>query len=69
MAERAKPARHKTEEESMDWNWVIYVLVGIAVGLNLGYLVGVKRGMMIMTQVIVGALDGVTGFVKKDDKG
>ena len=50
----------------MDWNWVIYVLVGIAVGLNLGYLVGVKRGMMIMTQVIAGALDGVAGYVKKD---
>lgn len=41
----------------MDW-W-IYVLVGMVVGMNLGYMVGIRRGTMIVGDLICGIADGI----------
>ena len=41
----------------MDW-W-IYVLVGMVVGMNLGYMVGIRRGTMIVGDLISGIADGI----------
>lgn len=41
----------------MDW-W-IYVLVGMVVGANLGYMVGIRRGAAIVGDLISGIADGI----------
>ena len=45
----------------MDW-W-IYVLVGMVVGTNLGYMVGIRRGSAIVGELIAGILEGFGGIV------
>ena len=45
--------------------WWIYVLVGMVVGMNLGYMVGIRRGALIVGELIsgiaIGVADGRTG--------
>ena len=44
--------------------WIIYVLVGIAVGMSLGYMIGIRRG----TQIIGLLLNGIMiGAQKKEE--
>lgn len=45
----------------MDW-W-IYVLVGMVVGMNLGYMVGVRRGAAIVGELIDSIMVGMVGVV------
>lgn len=47
-------------------DWIVYVLVGIAVGLSLGYVIGIRRGMVIVASLISGAVDGIAGAIKKE---
>lgn len=51
---------------SMSFDWIVYVLVGIAVGLSLGYVIGIRRGMVIVGALISGAVDGIAGAIKKE---
>ena len=44
----------------MDW-W-IYVLVGIVVGMNMGYMIGIRRGAAIVGELIEGIAVGVAGM-------
>lgn len=41
----------------MDW-W-IYVLVGMVVGTNLGYMAGIRRGAAIVGDLISGIADSI----------
>lgn len=41
--------------------WWIYVLVGIVVGMNMGYMVGIRRGAAIVGELIEGIVAGMTG--------
>ena len=45
-------------------DWIIYVVVGLAAGMNLGYMVGIRRGTMIVGELIGGIVEGVTGSGK-----
>ena len=45
-------------------DWIIYVVVGLAVGMNLGYMVGIRRGTMIVGELISGIVEGATGSGK-----
>lgn len=41
--------------------WMIYVAVGLAVGANFGYMIGIRRGTLIVSELIsgiVGVIDG-----------
>lgn len=49
--------------EVMDMDWWIYVLVGMVVGMNLGYMVGIRRGSAIVGELIAGILEGFGGIV------
>lgn len=49
--------------EVMDMEWWIYVLVGMVVGMNLGYMVGIRRGSAIVGELISGILEGFGGIV------
>lgn len=49
-------------------DWIVYVLVGIAVGLSLGYMIGIRRGMVTVAALIGGAVDGIAGMVGKAGK-
>lgn len=42
--------------------WWIYVLVGIVVGMNMGYMVGIRRGAAIVGELIEGIAVGVAGM-------
>jgi hypothetical protein len=54
---RLKRCFWNTRRCGMDW-W-IYVLVGMVVGMNLGYMVGIRRGTMIVGDLISGIADGI----------
>ena len=51
----------------MDW-W-IYVLVGMVVGTNLGYMVGIRRGAAIVGELIGGIMDSITKIAENKDGG
>ena len=58
-------------EEDKEMTWWIYVLVGLVVGMNLGYMVGIRRGSAIVGELISGILEGfggIVGAVKDDAK-
>lgn len=38
--------------------WWIYVLVGLVVGMNLGYMVGIRRGMLVIADLVDGIAKG-----------
>lgn len=40
-------------------NWWIYLVVGLVVGMNLGYMVGVRRGMMVISELFDGIMKAV----------
>ena len=42
-------------------DWIIYVVVGLAVGMNLGYMVGIRRGTMIVSELISGIVEAIDG--------
>ena len=48
-------------------DWIIYVLVGLAVGLSMGYTIGIRRG----TLIVAGLLEGImsAGGTKGADTG
>ena len=46
-------------------NWWIYLIVGLVVGMNLGYMVGIRRGMMVISEL----LDGIMKAVGENGKG
>lgn len=50
------------EEEEMD-KWYVFVVVGLVVGMNLGYMVGIRRGSAIVGELISGILEGFGGIV------
>ena len=56
---------HREERAGMDW--IIYVLVGLAVGLSMGYTIGIRRG----TLIVAGLLEGImsAGGTKGADTG
>ena len=39
-------------------DWVIYVVVGLVVGMNLGYMIGVRRGSVIVGELLTGIMSG-----------
>lgn len=50
--------------------WWIFVLVGLVVGMNLGYLVGIRRGSVIVGELLSGILAGFTGIASvANDRG
>ena len=42
-------------------DWIIYVVVGLAVGANFGYMVGIRRGALIVGDLISGIVEGING--------
>lgn len=42
-------------------DWIIYVVVGLVVGMNLGYMVGIRRGTMIVGELIGGIVEAIDG--------
>lgn len=46
--------------------WWIYVLVGMVVGMNLGYMVGIRRGALIVGELIDGIVAGMTGVASNN---
>ena len=42
--------------------WWIYVLVGIVVGMNMGYMIGIRRGAAIVGEFIEGIAVGIAGM-------
>lgn len=42
-------------------DWIIYVVVGLAVGMNMGYMVGVRRGTVIVSELISGIVEAIDG--------
>ena len=44
--------------------WMIYVAVGLAVGANFGYMIGIRRGTLIVSELISGIVEGATGSGK-----
>jgi hypothetical protein len=45
----------------MNFDWIVYVLVGIAVGMSIGYMIAIRRGAQIVGALIAGIIDGVGG--------
>lgn len=41
--------------------WIVYVVVGLVVGTNLGYMIGIRRGAMIVGELISGIVEGIDG--------
>lgn len=48
--------------------WIIYVVVGLVVGLNFGYIIGIRRGTVIVGELLHGFFDGIVGAVTKNGK-
>lgn len=48
--------------------WIIYVVVGLVVGLNFGYIIGIRRGTVIVGELLHGFFDGVVEAVTKNGK-
>ena len=46
-------------------NWWIYLIVGLVVGMNLGYMVGIRRGLIAISEL----LDGIMKAVGENGKG
>lgn len=50
--------------------WWFYVVVGLVLGMNVGYMFGIKRGADIVGSLVAGVMDGinkaVTGSGKSD---
>lgn len=44
-------------------DWMVYVVVGLAVGASFGYMVGIRRG----TVMVAALLDGIMEGVKKNE--
>ena len=42
-------------------DWIIYVVVGLAVGMNLGYMIGIRRGTLIVSELISGIVEAIDG--------
>ena len=38
---------------------IVYVAVGMAVGLSLGYVIGIRRGSVIVGALLSGIIDGI----------
>lgn len=57
------------EEVDMVQYWWFYVVVGLVLGMNVGYMFGIKRGADIVGSLVAGVMDGinkaVTGEVGK----
>lgn len=54
-------------------DWMIYVIVGLVVGANLGYMIGIRRGALIVGELISGiaiaeGIDGERREVLASDK-
>lgn len=56
-------------EVDMVQYWWFYVVVGLVLGMNVGYMFGIKRGADIVGSLVAGVMDGinkaVTGEVGK----
>ena len=46
--------------------WWIYVIVGLMVGMSFGYIVGIRRGSVIVGELIAGLMDGIMTLTKSD---
>lgn len=57
-------------EVDMVQYWWFYVVVGLVLGMNVGYMFGIKRGADIVGSLVAGVMDGinkaVTGSGKSD---
>lgn len=42
-------------------NWWIYLIVGLVVGMNIGYMVGIRRGMIAISELLDGIMKAVGG--------
>lgn len=51
----------------MDW-W-IYLLVGIVVGMNMGYIFGIRRGAAIVGELLSGIAVAVEEYGAKAEDG
>ena len=38
--------------------WYVFVVVGLVVGMNLGYMVGIRRGMLVIADLVAGVAKG-----------
>ena len=45
-------------------DWIFYMVVGIAIGLAAGYMIGVRRGTVIVGSLLSGIIDGIEGAKK-----
>lgn len=50
-------------------DWLIYVVVGLVVGMNLGYMVGIKRGTVIVGELINGMAIAIENLGEKSKDG
>lgn len=52
-----------------DMDWWIYVVVGLVVGMSFGYIVGIRRGSVIVGELIAGLMDGIMTLTKGEGNG
>jgi hypothetical protein len=43
--------------------WWFYVVVGLVLGMNVGYMFGIKRGADIVGSLVAGVMDGINKAV------
>ena len=55
-------AQSAKRRERMDW--IFYMVVGIAIGLAAGYMIGIRRGAAIVGMLLSGVIDGIEGAKK-----
>lgn len=51
------------EEVDMVQYWWFYVVVGLVLGMNVGYMFGIKRGADIVGSLVAGVMDGINKAV------
>lgn len=50
-------------EVDMVQYWWFYVVVGLVLGMNVGYMFGIKRGADIVGSLVAGVMDGINKAV------
>jgi len=48
--------------------WWFYVVVGLVLGMNVGYMFGIKRGADIVGSLVAGVMDGINKAVTDSGK-
>jgi len=54
---------HVLREVNMVQYWWFYVVVGLVLGMDVGYMFGIKRGADIVGSLVAGVMDGINKAV------